>query len=93
MTTTSTTLNLLTREGAICVTFTPALEAGQYDQLLHVTSHGGDQEDISRVLVTMAHSWGCMVSVESAGTKKKCSAQEESSYGLAGAIPAATFRN
>lgn len=60
----STTLNLLTRDGGIRVTFTPALEPSQYDQLLDVSTKSDDAPHLTHLLSTLAHAWGRMVKID-----------------------------
>ncbi len=54
----STSLNLLTRNGGICATFTPALTSTQYDQLLQEIQRDGDtRTELAELLRILAASW------------------------------------
>jgi hypothetical protein len=56
----STSINLKTREGALCATFTPPLTSEQHASLLHDTteSHGVKMELLAEFIVALANSWG-----------------------------------
>ena len=60
----ATTLNLLTRSGAICVVFTPALSSAQYDQLLGIVNEGDDAQDLSALLRAAGSSWGRIITID-----------------------------
>lgn len=60
----ATSLNLLTRSGAIRVTFTPALSSSQYDQLLGVVNEGDDAQDLSALLRDAARSWARSITID-----------------------------
>jgi hypothetical protein len=61
----STSINLLTRDGALSATFTPALTSSQYDQLLHEVENDGDTfDELKEVLQKLAGQWKCKVAVD-----------------------------
>jgi hypothetical protein len=64
MATNSTTLNLLTREGAICVTFTPGLEPSQYDELHQFSEIIEYQYELEIALKEMGNRWGREVIID-----------------------------
>lgn len=64
MDTSSTSLNLLTRDGAICVTFSPALEPPQYDQLYDLTKSVETQDDLCKVVLALASRWNRQVIID-----------------------------
>lgn len=64
MSTPTTTLHLLTRDGAITATFTPLLTAEQYDRLLQEIEAGDTREKLTMLLTTLAQGWGCQVVVD-----------------------------
>jgi len=64
MSTPTTTLHLLTRDGAITATFTPLLTSEQYDRLLQEIEAGDTREKLSSLLTTLAQGWGCQVVVD-----------------------------
>jgi hypothetical protein len=53
----STVLNLLMRGGAVCVTFTPALESAQYDELHDLVSEIDSLDHLSEILDKLAQQW------------------------------------
>jgi hypothetical protein len=62
--TNSTTLNLLTREGAYAVTFTPALEPAQYDELFHFAQILEQEVELRTQVKEMAKRWGRQVFID-----------------------------
>lgn len=61
----STSINLLTRDGALCATFSPALTASQYDQLLREIKNDGDNKvEMTALLQSLAAQWRCQVVVD-----------------------------
>jgi len=60
-----TTLNLLTREGALCVTFSPALEARQYDALLEVVDDADTLKVLTERVMLIAQHWKREVVIDS----------------------------
>ena len=54
----STSINLLTRNGAVCATFTPALTSEQYDEILKVVQvDGNTAEELANLLKKLAAKW------------------------------------
>lgn len=53
----STMLNLLMRGGAVCVTFTPALNPSQYDQLHELVGEVDSSDHLSEILQKLALRW------------------------------------
>jgi hypothetical protein len=64
MSTSTTTLHLLTREGAITATFTPLLTPEQYDHLLQEIDAGDTRQKLTELLAQLALDWGCQVVVD-----------------------------
>lgn len=61
----ATSINLLTREGGICATFTPGLTPEQYTALADAIRHDGDTAaELADILKKLARVWGCQVVVE-----------------------------
>ena len=61
----STSINLLTRDGALSVTFAPALTSPQYDQLLHELKSDGDtRAELTTLLHSLGRQWDCIVTVD-----------------------------
>jgi hypothetical protein len=59
-----TTLNLLTRDGAVYVAFQPALSAAQYGQLLELTRQPVTIDDMQKAVGTWAKTQGLKVSFD-----------------------------
>ena len=58
----ATSINLLTRDGGLCATFKPALNAEQYDALLEAIKHDGNTvSEMTELLKKIGRSWGCEV--------------------------------
>ena len=55
-----TSINLKSREGALCAAFTPPLTIEQYVRLLNDTreSHGVSMESMAEFILSLAHSLG-----------------------------------
>jgi hypothetical protein len=64
MSTPTTILHLLTRDGAVTATFTPPLNSEQYDRLLAEVDAGDTREKLTELLSSLARSWGCGVVVD-----------------------------
>ena len=61
----STSINLLTRDGALSVTFAPALTSPQYDQLLReIENDGTTKADLTALLHSLATLWRCQVQID-----------------------------
>jgi hypothetical protein len=60
----STTLNLLARDGALTVTFSPALTTQQYEELVRVVHAFATKEELRAVLEQAARNWGRSVAVD-----------------------------
>jgi hypothetical protein len=61
----STSINLLTRDGALSVTFAPALTSHQYDQLLREIKNDGDtRAELAILLKSLGREWNCRVTVD-----------------------------
>jgi hypothetical protein len=61
---TTTTLHLLTRDGAITATFTPPLTADQYDRLHQEIDAGDTRDKLVELLGMLAQTWDCRVVVD-----------------------------
>ena len=61
-----TTLNLLTRDGAVTVTFSAKLTAEQYAQLFELTRRAETKLDLEVVLASVASEWGIPTVIEDA---------------------------
>ena len=61
MRTQSTSVNLLTRTGAVCCTFTPALNGDQYDELLDQQGKGQTAAEMEDLLKTLAVKWAVAI--------------------------------
>jgi len=64
MSTPTTTLHLLTRDGALTVTFTPLLSSEQYDRLLQEIDAGDTRQKLTELLVQLAERWRCRVVID-----------------------------
>jgi hypothetical protein len=64
MSTQSTILHLLTRDGAITATFAPHLTNDQYDLLLQEVNSGDTREKLAEILGNLARTWGCEVVID-----------------------------
>ena len=60
----STSLNLLTRDGALAVTFLPALTARQYAELYDLALNADTADQLSAAVRTAAGRWGANVTVD-----------------------------
>lgn len=61
----ATSINLLTRDGGLCATFTPGLTHEQYTALAHAIRHDGDTyAEMSELLKRLGTAWGCKVTVD-----------------------------
>jgi hypothetical protein len=54
---THTSLRLLTRDGAVTATFTPALLADQYDELFASVNQQENSAELRRYLTLLAARW------------------------------------
>ena len=62
----STSISLLTRDGALSATFTPALDSPQYDRLLReVVAVGASGQESQTLLNRLAIDWNCNVFIDS----------------------------
>jgi hypothetical protein len=61
---TDTSINLLMREGAVCVTFTPALDATAYDQLLYAVAEVEVVDELEAHMSILAKRWERTVAIE-----------------------------
>lgn len=59
-----TSLKLLTRDGALAATFTPALSAGQYDELAARVNEFPGKPELRQYLVDVATRWGLNVVID-----------------------------
>ena len=59
-----TTLNLLTRDGALGVTFSPALSAQQYSELNDLAADADSADELSAAIKSAARRWGAEVIVD-----------------------------
>jgi hypothetical protein len=59
-----TSLNLLTRDGALGITFTPALTPDQYSELLGLAFDSGTADEMSAAIKSAAGRWGAEVVVD-----------------------------
>jgi len=59
-----TTLSLLTRDGAVAVTFTPALTAQQYAELYDLAFDADSADEMSSAVKSAAGRWGANVVVD-----------------------------
>lgn len=64
MSTPTTTLHLLTRDGAITATFTPPLTPDQYDRLHQEIDAGDTRDRLAELLANLAQAWGCQVVID-----------------------------
>jgi hypothetical protein len=64
MSTSSTALNLLTREGAVRITFTPALEPVQYDEMFEFAQTIEHKDGLLLKVKEMAQRWERSVIVD-----------------------------
>ena len=61
----ATSINLLTRDGALSVTFAPALSSPQYDQFLREIENDGDtRAELATLLQSLGREWNCRVIVD-----------------------------
>jgi hypothetical protein len=61
----NTSISLLTRDGGICATFKPGLNADQYAALAAAIEHDGDTAvELAELLRKLARSWGCEVIID-----------------------------
>jgi hypothetical protein len=60
----STTLNFLTTDGALTVTFTPVLTPEQYELLYDTVATYDSQADLAEALKVLGRSWRCDVVVD-----------------------------
>jgi hypothetical protein len=54
----STALNLLTREGVVTVTLTPALQERQYAELYDIVAFCATKEEMRQCVTKAAERWG-----------------------------------
>jgi len=59
-----TSLNLLTRDGALAVTFTPALTAQQYAELYDLACSADTANEMSSAVQSAAERWGTDVVID-----------------------------
>jgi len=59
-----TTLNLLTKDGAVYMTFSPALQATEYAKVLEISDDAADAEDLRQQLGQWAKSRGLRYSFD-----------------------------
>ena len=64
MDTCSTTLNLLTREGAMTVTFVPPLEPNQYDELSEVVVRIETPHELMNSMKSLGRKWNRDVTID-----------------------------
>lgn len=64
----NTSLNLLTRDGAVYVAFSPALTAAQYAELLQLVKQPGSDEDLRQALQAWARVNGLSVNFSEIAT-------------------------
>jgi hypothetical protein len=64
MSATANTLNLPLGDGAVCVTFTPALSAPEYEQLLYTTAEVGLLDELEAHLSILGRRRGRTVAIE-----------------------------
>ena len=60
----NTSLKLLTRDGALAATFTPALSAEQYDELAASVNDFHDKSELRRFLSDIAARWRVNVVID-----------------------------
>jgi|SRR5688500_3381295 hypothetical protein len=60
----STTLNFLTTDGPLTVTFTPVLTPKQYELLYDTVATYDSQADLAEALKVLGRSWRCEVVVD-----------------------------
>ena len=60
----NTSLKLLTRDGALAATFTPALSAEQYDELAASVNQFDSKPDLQRYLSDVARRWRVEVVID-----------------------------
>ena len=58
-----TALNLLTRDGAIAVRFTPALGREHYTELVDIACAALDAQELEDALKSAANRWGIAVEI------------------------------
>ena len=57
MSTQGTELNLLTRDGVVCVRFAPALQSSEYTELLTVERDAVTLEQLKQLLQALGMKW------------------------------------
>jgi hypothetical protein len=60
----TTTLTLLTREGAVTISLTPALQANQYDELLQLVNAPESRQELSELVQGLAARWQRTVTID-----------------------------
>lgn len=60
----STHLDLLTREGALSVTFTPTLEQEHYAELAQIVGQQADVTELRSDIIQAANRWGRAVEID-----------------------------
>lgn len=63
MRTQNTSVKLLTRSGAVCCTFTPALNGEQYDELLDEQGKGQTAAEMEDLLKALAVKWAVAIEI------------------------------
>jgi hypothetical protein len=61
-----TTLSLLTRDGAVTVTFSAKLTDEQYARLFELTRRAETKQDMEVILTSVAAEWGVPAVIEAA---------------------------
>ena len=61
----STSLNFLCLDGAVKITFAPALDADQYAELMELVGADNTIAELSAVLIQAGARWGVQVVAES----------------------------
>ena len=65
-----TTLKLLTRDGALAVTFTPGLTPDQYSELYELVIDAETADEMTAVVKRAGLRWGADVVVDPPGTSR-----------------------
>lgn len=60
----STTLNLLTRDGAVSATFAAQLTEDQYARLLAYVHDAQTRQELTESILVAANEWGLMAIIE-----------------------------
>ena len=60
----ATRLNLLTRDGALSVEFTPALDAEHYTELYGLVRQCDNESELSSAIIQAAHRWDRTVEID-----------------------------